>query len=232
MAVTKAWDETKPAGIDSPRNGDDEMREGIKQATRERMNIGGHFWPSATDTKSGRHQCGQEQAASGDGTPLAGEFYIYASNGTTRVVTVADSTAGSFLNASTLAFLCAAFSMAGTFTASGASVTTAAGNTTLGNQFIHIITGTGSVTITLPDATLNAGRMYYVISGVAAAAGNTHVVVPAGADLLSYPSNWASTAFNNVSLRLASEPNSQFRGAALLMANGTTWYMLSGADPA
>ncbi len=94
MSVTKTWTPTSPAGGDDPRLGDNVIRD-TTTAVHERMRNGGHKWETsaALDTEAGRHVCGVEFDSSGTGSPLAGEFYFYASDGSTKVGTIGDSTA-------------------------------------------------------------------------------------------------------------------------------------------
>lgn len=94
MSITKSWTPASPAGGDDPRQGDDVMRD-MWTAIHERERNGGHIWETSAsaDTEAGRHACGVEQASGGTGSPLAGEFYVYAADGSTRILTLRDSTA-------------------------------------------------------------------------------------------------------------------------------------------
>lgn len=96
MAVTETWDATKPADSRDPKLGDDDIRE-FKRTMREIARNGGHVFPTSDPTSAaatwGRHSCGEEFDFGGAGSPLAGEFYIYAADKTTKIATFADSTA-------------------------------------------------------------------------------------------------------------------------------------------
>ena len=97
MAITKVWNNSAPAGSDDAKNGDDEIRD-FKVGLVERLRNGGHNMQTAGSTTvatDGRHMCGEEFDSGGANSPLAGEFYIYAADGTTKVVTARDSTAAS-----------------------------------------------------------------------------------------------------------------------------------------
>ena len=85
--ITEAWNELAPADSDNPQQGDDEMRNGIKIATRQRLRSGGHQWGTGgatTVAEDGRHLCG------GDPDGDANQFIIYEDDGTTALVTIDD----------------------------------------------------------------------------------------------------------------------------------------------
>ena len=94
--ITTTWDIAVPAGSEDPKNGDNRICE-LKTSLEEIFRNGGHRLVAgpSTDLKLGRHVCDEEFASGGSGTPLTGEFYIYAKDGTTRIVVVRDSTAAS-----------------------------------------------------------------------------------------------------------------------------------------
>lgn len=94
--ITTTWDIAVPAGSEDPKNGDNRIVE-LKTALTEILRNGGHQLSNGptTDTSNGRHLCGEENQSGGAGSPLTGEFYVYAADGTTRIVTISDSTAAS-----------------------------------------------------------------------------------------------------------------------------------------
>lgn len=103
--ITTTWDIAVPTGGEDPKNGDNRIVE-LKTSLEEIFRNGGHrlLAGPSTDSKLGRHVCDEEFASGGAGTPLTGEWYVYAKDGTTRIVTVRDSSAAtpSEFNISTL----------------------------------------------------------------------------------------------------------------------------------
>jgi len=94
-AVTRTWNDASPAGTDNIQEGDDAIRN-FKTALVERLRNGGHRMPDIASgatvfTDDGRHSCGESLAAGS--AELAGEFNIYAADGTTVIATFRDSTA-------------------------------------------------------------------------------------------------------------------------------------------
>lgn len=93
-AIITVWEPAAPLGSEALTNGDNRITE-FKQGMQERLRNGGHQWSiagSTTDQEDGRHVCGTAFAA-GDAAALAGEFYWYASDGSTVIMTLRDSTA-------------------------------------------------------------------------------------------------------------------------------------------
>lgn len=95
MAITTSWTPLTPDGADSPSDGDNVIR-ALKSSIGDRMRHGGHEWETVAGTElgAGRHKC----LDSGDTDVIAagvllGEFYIFAGDGTTKLFTLADSTA-------------------------------------------------------------------------------------------------------------------------------------------
>lgn len=91
--ITETWDSAVPAGSEDPKNGDDRIRE-LKRTLVEILRNGDHKAQAGpvSDVAAGRHVCGQANGLGGTGA-LTGEFSIYASDGTTKIVQVLDSTA-------------------------------------------------------------------------------------------------------------------------------------------
>lgn len=95
-AITIVWEPATPPGSEALNNGDNRITE-FKTGLSERLRNGGHQWStlaSSTDQEDGRHVCGTAFAAGATGA-LAGEFYIYAADGSTVIATIGDSTAAS-----------------------------------------------------------------------------------------------------------------------------------------
>jgi len=92
-AITTTWDATAPASSENAKNGAVRIQN-VKAELVERLRNGGQRMQTSgatTDAKDGRHLCGESNAAGS--TELAGEFTIYAADGTTAVAVFRDSTA-------------------------------------------------------------------------------------------------------------------------------------------
>lgn len=221
MAVTVEWNETTPAGAETPRQGDDRIRE-LKEAIRMRMRNGGHLWTAAaTDVEDGRHVCGTENVSGGPGTPLTGEFYIYAADQTTRIVTVGDSTAAtpSRMALSTLDVLPRNYLY---------RVPTSGGSVTLDETHqIYLVTSTATVTVTLPLAASHPGRLYLIRSVATPSGANTHTVARSGADLILTTLSPGAATY-----ALATAGGATEAGSLLVVSDGTaTWVALTYTLP-
>lgn len=248
MAVTVAWDETAPAGGESPRLGDDRIRE-LKEAIRMRMRNGGHLWTAAaTDTEDGRHVCGTENASGGPGTPLAGEFYVYAADQTTRIVTVGDSTAAipNRINASTLALTTLSLSTGATTcstlvagsTANIAGATTAAAATFSGlvttNAGLKLVVRTVSsspVTVVAADQgiVMNTVDDYTVnLPAAATMSGQFLMLMHVGETIspsVTVDPNGAETVDGDATQIYVAAASDRI--SVILLCDGTSWYTVS-----
>ena len=115
-AISSTWDETVPPGSEALTNGEDRIRED-KLCTRERLRNGGHRMQTSgatTDAKDARHVCNESNAA-GSGEAV-GTWNVYASDGTTIIFTIGDTTAtpASTISAATLALSMNNLTLSGT----------------------------------------------------------------------------------------------------------------------
>jgi hypothetical protein len=256
MGITATWDIATPLGAEDPKNGDNRIVE-AKTSLKEIFQNGGHYIVAgpSSDLKLGRHVCGQELASGGAGTPLAGEFYVYDANGTTRIVTVRDSTAApanqfdvgtlQYKGTGGLAVTGAAgfgnTTVTGTITATGTIIASAAatvaanlginGGNTSGITTIGDANYTALATDRVIVWNLNVTNRTLTLPAAAANSGREYFVVCMGAGALgrtlTIDPNGAELI--NGALNMALVPTLLGEAGVVavhIICNGTAWYVL------